>query len=307
MPRISRTRLRLFVQHLRALKRPLVQEADLAVCFILALRDADDPGELQSLEPEVLRRTFRKFRNTLLEYGGIERFPATGKVHGYVVGMAGVPEPEKAICSLDPFSYLSHLTAMVWHGLSDRLPKTLFLTRPSTNLWRSLAANRLESHLGSMMALYQTAKLPGYRQIDLGSLRKHPLHFWNSSRLDGAYSAAFKRAEGGAIRIATVSRCFLDMVREPELCGGIDHVIEVFEEHGPHHVEGILGEVDHHGNKIEQARAGYLLELADSSLSADPTLERWAAVVSRGGSRKLDPSADYADSYSERWALSINV
>lgn len=277
------------------------------MCFLLALRDTDDAQELQELEPEVVRRTFRKFRDTLMEYGGLERFPATGNIHGYLVGMAGLPEPEKVICSLDPFSYLSHLTAMAWHGLSDRLPKILFLTRPSIALWRTLAATRLQAQLGSLMPLYQSAKLPAYRQIDLASIKKNPLSFWTSSRLDHAYSAAFKRAEGGAIRVATVGRCFLDMVRQPELCGGIYHVIEVFEEHGPSHLEAILSEVDHHGNKIEQARVGYLLERADSELLENPTLQKWATGVSRGGSRKLDPSADYADEYSERWALSLNV
>ncbi len=307
MPRISRKRLRLFAQHLRALKRPLVQDADLAVCFFLALRDAGDQAELETVEPEALRRSFRNFRKTLVEFGGIERFPATGTLHGYLVGMAGVPEPEKAICSLDPFSYLSHLTAMVWHGLSDRLPKTIFLTRPSPSLWRTLAASKLESQLGDMGPWYRAAKLPAYRPIDMGAIKKRPLHFWNSSRLDQAYSAAFKRVDDGAIRIATVARCFLDMVREPDLCGGIDHVMEIFEEHGPKHLEAIVNEIDHHGNKIEQARAGYLLEAADASLAANPKLQKWAGEVVRGGSRKLDPSADYADTYSERWALSINV
>lgn len=277
------------------------------MCFLLAIRDADNSAGLAELEPDALRRTFRNFSERLIDYGAIEHFPATGTSHGYLVGMAGVPEPDKAICSLDPFSFLSHLTAMTWHGLSDRLPKTIFLSRPSANLWRTLALNRLESQLGSDMSLYQQAKFPLHRPIEMGSIKKHPLHFWNSSRLDQTYSAAFKRADGGEIRVATVARCFLDMVREPELCGGIHHVIEVFEEHGPNHVEAIVAEIDNHGNKIEKARAGYLLEIADSRLVDHSVLARWAAAATRGGSRKLDPSSDYADTYSERWALSINA
>lgn len=305
MSRFSRTRLRSFTQHLRQLQRPLVQEADLAVCFLLSLRDAGDlEGELDATE---LGRDFRKFRDALQEFGGLEPFREGNKTHGYLVGMSGVPAAEEAICSLDPFAYVSHLSAMAWHGLTDRLPKTLFLTRPSAKLWRNLSETRLEAQLDGLFPLYQRAKLPGYQRIDIHRIKKRPLNIWTSSRLDRAYQAAYKRVESGAMRVATIGRCFLDMVREPELCGGIYHVIEVFEEHGATHVEQILEEIDHHGNKLEQARAGYLLERAEPELVAHPILERWAKGVTRGGSRKLDPAGDYSETFSERWALSINV
>lgn len=305
MPIDPPSRLRLFAQQLRQLQRPLVQEADLAVCFMLALAEAGDLPE--EPEPAELRRDFRKFRENLLDYGGLERFEEKGKAHGYLMGVAAMPEAEEAICSLDPFAYISHLSAMAWHGLTNRLPKTLFLSCPSPRLWRILSEERLKSQLKAWYPVYRQTKLPLYRRTSLQRLQGRPLNVWSSSRLDGAYQAAFKRVEGGSRRVATLGRCFLDMVRSPDLCGGIYHVVEVFESEGPSHADAIIAELNQHGNKLERARAGYLLESADPELAKHPTLELWASEATRGGSRKLDPTADYADTYSERWALSINV
>ena len=305
MPSTAQNRLRLFAQHLRHLQRPLVQEADLAVCFLQTLAEAGDLPEKPAAAE--LRRDFRRFRDSLLDFGGLELFTERKKLHGYLVGITAVPKAEEAICSLDPFVYISHLSAMAWHGLTDRLPKTLFLTSPSVKLWRILSHKRLENQLKALYPVYQRAKLPLYRRTNLQRLQNRPLNIWSSSRLDEAYQAAFKRAEGGLLRLSTLGRCFLDMVREPELCGGIHHVVEVFENEGPVHADAIITELNQHGNKLERARAGYLLESANPELAKHPTLEQWASEVTRGGSRKLDPSADYADTFSERWALSINV
>lgn len=305
MSKISRERLRRFAHQLRQLQRPLLQEADLASCFLQALDVAGDT--VTNLDESTLRRDYRNFRNALIEFGGLEEFREGDKLLGYLAGMGRIPDPEEAICSLDPFAYISHLSAMAWHGLTDRLPKTLYLTRPSAKLWREMSEARLKSQLGDLFPLYQRLKLPGYQRLEIQRIKKRTLHFWSSSRLDTAWQAAFKRVEGGSLRMATIGRCFLDMVREPELCGGIYHVMEVYEAHGTPHVTQILTTLDNHGNKLEQARAGYLLERANPALADNEILQRWAAAATRGGSRKLDPSADYADTYSERWALSINV
>src|SRR5690606_7430008 len=196
----------------------------------------------------------------LLDYGGLEPFRESGKVHGYLVGITSPPKDEEAICSLDPFVYISHLSAMVWHGLTDRLPKTLFLTNPSAKLWRALSEHRLEIQLKALLPVYQQANLPPYRRTSIQRIQGRPLNIWSSSRLDEAYQAAFKRVDGGGRRVATLGRRFLDMVRSRDLCGGIYHVVEVFENEEPAHAEAIILELNQHGNKLEQARVGYLLE-----------------------------------------------
>ncbi|MCZ2154007.1 hypothetical protein [Alicycliphilus denitrificans] len=39
----------------------------------------------------------------------------------------------------------------------------------------------------------------------------------------------------------------------------------------------------------------------------DIVLDGWVQYAQRGGSRMLDPQAEYASHYSEKWMLSINV
>lgn len=305
MPEFSREHFRQFLHHLRTLQRPLVQDADLAACFLLALADTDT--HVSQFGARELRVMFTDLRRELIELGAAEDFMEGGHHRGYLVGTSRVPEAEEAFCSIDPFSYISHLSAMGWHGLTDRIPKTLFVTRPSVQLWKELSQQRLQRILGGLYPVYKVAEFPNFHRVALHKLNKRPVSIWTSSRLNDAYQAAYKKVADGRVRIATVGRCFLDMVREPDLCGGIYHVIEVFKEHGPSYTEHILVEIDRHGNKIERARCGYLLETANPDIAGNPILDRWASNVIRGGSRKLDPTSEYSDHYSERWALSLNV
>jgi hypothetical protein len=71
MQETSKECLRLFASHLRSLHRPLVQETDLAVCFLLALRDADGLGD--DLKVSALKGgMYRECRTALLAFGGLE-------------------------------------------------------------------------------------------------------------------------------------------------------------------------------------------------------------------------------------------
>ena len=67
----------------------------------------------------------------------------------------------------------------------------------------------------------------------------------------------------------------------------------------------IIDEIDRHGGPIDKVRAGYILEEICNLQSG--RLETWLEYVQRGGSRKLDPDAEYRETYSERWCLSLNV
>jgi hypothetical protein len=95
------------------------------------------------------------------------------------------------------------------------------------------------------------------------------------------------------------------MLRDPELCGGIHHVLQVYQEHAQQSLRLILDEVDQHGKPIDKVRAGWILESVCHI--EDPRINVWTAFAQRGGSRKLDASTEYSPEFSERWALSINV
>lgn len=300
--RRSQRSLKIFAQAIQALQRPVLQEADLAIAFLAAQPDSSFPGTLTCSQ---IRGSFQRHVKTLEEFGALQFFDSHSEAPCYRIALQKTVSAEVEICSLDPYCYVSHLSALGWHGLSDRLPRTIYISRPSRKQWRILADARAEVQLGSRADVYFQCKLPKHRMVEFSKVRGHLVQVWSSRRLDSDFQAAYKRVESQDIRVATIGRCFLDMVRTPELCGGIHHVIEIFEEHSEKHIHLILPEIDAHGNKIEKARAGYLIEraLADSH----PMLEKWSKEVVRGGSRKLDPSSGYSEEYSERWALSLNA
>lgn len=294
--------LKAFTKEIRALNLPTFPETELAVAFFRSL--PDDSAQLE-IPCEQIRRAYRRHVATLTEYGALESVKIGPDLTAYQLPTAKLPSPDQLICIFDPFCYLSHLSALAWHGLSERLPKTLFISRPSRTQWQSLASVKLDERLGPWSAINNACKLARYKFQEHTRVGRYAIHTWTSTRLDREYNSAFKHVMDQHIRIATIGRCFLDMVRAPDLCGGIHHVIDIFAEHAENYFELILHEINSFGNKIEKARAGYLLE---SSITVDhPILTEWLTTVSRGGSRKLDPSADYSERFSEKWGLSINV
>lgn len=95
------------------------------------------------------------------------------------------------------------------------------------------------------------------------------------------------------------------MLTEPSLCGGMHHVLDVWENEASQWVQEITAAIDQLDVKIVKVRAGYILsEVMDID---HPALHNWEKFAQRGGSRKLDPDAEYAPEFSERWMISINV
>jgi predicted transcriptional regulator of viral defense system len=208
--------------------------------------------------------------------------------------------PMEVACAADPFAYVSHLSAMEFHGITDRFSKLLYLTTPPDKEWKELAKARMERDLGEQYEAHRRARLPTLRFVPFERVDgMHVELMRRSSR------GAFKAIKSPAVRVAMIGRTFLDMVREPDNCGGMQHVVDTYREYGSRYLTLIAEEVDRHGKPIERVRAGYLLE--EVCKLNHPHFETWKKTAQRGGSRMLDPKNEYAAFYSEAWKLSINV
>lgn len=204
--------------------------------------------------------------------------------------------PNELVCAAYPYGYISYLSAMHWYGITDRLPKVISFTTCKRNEWSSTA----------------------YAQIidrtDLPSYARHFLPiFPKSGSFAGRKLIIFsvtnfiqpKEAENG-IRIQDIGNLFLDMLREPNRCGGIDHVIDVFMEYAASFKKKIIDRTNTLGSDIDKARIGFLL---NTVLGVDsPIIEKWKeeATNKRGGSRKLFSNNEFHSIFSEDWNLSIN-
>lgn len=204
------------------------------------------------------------------------------------------------VCGLDPFAYISHLTAMGHYGLTSQLPKMIFATTYPAKEWAQLATQVMRRDLGESYEAYLSTSLPCLRRIRINTIQGMPLNLYTS-----VSAGAFIINRDEQFRVSSIGRTFLDMLRRPDLCGGMVHVMDVFEEHAKRYLSHIVSEIETHGSPIEKVRAGYILD--ECCDLRHEILNQWQSHAQRGGSRKLDPNADYVPEFSERWAISLNV
>ncbi len=246
------------------------------------------------------KHDYTRIIKQLLEIGVIEEnkdFPRSS-----VFNLLGKDRSsaEEIACSVDPFAYISHLNAMSYHGLTDRIPQALFLSSPPPPKWKEFARERMDKDLRGQSVEYHAGNLPNLIRINLTKINKRTVHRYSSVHL-----GAFKSIKKKVVRVSTIGRTFLDMLRSPEFCGGIHHVINVYTNYAERYFSLILDEIDQHGKPVDKVRAGYILEEICGLTSE--TINGWLKFVQRGGSRKLDLAEEYSSTYSERWCLSLNI
>jgi predicted transcriptional regulator of viral defense system len=258
-------------------------------------------GELIAITRETLNLpAFKRVESDLLANGVILPVPGVGEKVAYTLTGRNTADARVLACGLDPFCYVSHLSAMELHGLTDRLPEILYFCSPDLAQWRSLAKERMAKSLGGSLTNYEEAGLPKLTRISFSRLLGKRVHKHVSS-----YHGAYRVLNEQHLRVATLGRTYLDMLKEPLLCGGIMHVLETYRTHASTHLKLILDEIDQHGGPIDKVRAGFILE--ELCGLKDSRIDQWKVFAARGGSRKLDTGADYSPNFSEAWCLSINV
>lgn len=203
---------------------------------------------------------------------------------------------DKVSTILDPTCCISHLSAMQRWGLTNRRPKALHLMRPA----RTAAKKMLQIHHADFYRTYPAAPYKPSLVNHPAIVRNRPVELVQSG--SGATSL-ISRSDG--VRVATIGQTFLDMILRPNLCGGMGHVLDVWEEHAEGHLESIVKAVDAAPTAIAKVRAGYILE--ERLKLSHPVVESWKALSQRGGSRVLDPDHPFAPTFSETWMLSLNV
>ena len=264
-------------------------------------RDGGSDGkQLGGRKPLPERRHFLEVRSFLTEHGlihSVRGFPE-GALYT-LLGGADVGAHE-LLCTADPFAYVSHLSAMALHGLTDRVPQVIFASSPAPRQWHGFADEQMRKDLGEALKFYVDAGFPLLRRSKFDKILGQPVHLARSSHL-----GAFKKLEPHGVRVSTLGRTFLDMLRDADLCGGIQHVMDTYEAHAATYLTLIIAEIEQHGTAIDKVRAGYVLE--ERCGLSDPVFVHWQRHAARGGSRKLVPDQPYSSTYSEKWCLSLNA
>jgi len=205
--------------------------------------------------------------------------------------------PEDVVCLADPLCHVSHLSAMQWWGLTDRIPKGTIFTRANASQSRIQLLEIMENdHRGLPPEPFRLRRI------------KHPesVRGCHIRMIDSKTTGNWLTVQGRRMRLAKIGQTFLDMLRRQDLCGGMRHVLDVYDQHAGQWIEEIVSAVEGFPDKIIKCRAGYIL--SERLNIRHEKINSWkASAPQRGGSCKLDSSRDYAPVYSEAWNLSLNV
>ena len=284
------------VERLVQTNRPIISNYEI-FSQLWQLYTEGDVKYLRSNQPskDVYLRT-----RGLLKKEGILRKDKDYSSYWRVLPVSDVPADE-AICVADPFCYISHLSAMQRYGLTNRRPEALCFTQPDAKTVRTLLKQQREERFGEILASEPQTFIERLHAVH------HPARVRDRllAPLASKHSGHYRQVRGSFARIGTIGQTFLDMLECPDRCGGMRHVLSIWEEHAHTYLEEIIARIDTAPKDIHKIRAGYIL--SEHLGIADNRVLAWQAYAQRGGSRLLDPDRPYEDYFSQDWMISINV
>lgn len=174
-------------------------------------------------EWEIPRKTkFEEFLKHLLETGVLKQIeialPREEVLTKYVFGDPTLLEIANSIKSR---SYLSHYTAMFFHGLTDNLPKTIYT---NTELKASKNFNTKELEQSSIDKAFacnvrQSNQIAKYEDIEI--------YLLNSKNVEHVGVKEFE-FDGIKLKVTDIERTLIDITVRPNYAGGVQEVLNAF-------------------------------------------------------------------------------
>ncbi len=291
------TKLATLISHqLGALGQPVITPYELFLLIYAAYRSGESLY-LRGAEPgiEDFRRTIRILRDHSIlesdkEYGS----------RAYRILLNNDSKAEDICCLVDPFCYVSHLSAMQRYGVTVRRSVDLMITTLTPRKARKFIDEKMAKDYLAIGGAVPDESKSLVLTTHPSKIRKRKVSVFHTGSPGESVSVKSSFA-----RIATIGQVFLETVEQPPLCGGMRHVIEVWKEYAQIYLDEIIATVGGSQSQIAKVRAGYILQEA-AGLN-DQRVESWQAFAQRGGSRVLDPDSPYKPEFSEDWMISINV
>ncbi len=134
----------------------------------------------------------------------------------------GEPSSFRVVSSLKADGYFSHYAAVFLHGLTDQLPKTLYLNSEQTPKPRAsgeLEQQRIDFAFGRKQRM--SKNIASFRDLRVCLLNgKH------TGQL-GVVDAA--GPEGERLRVTSIERTLVDIAVRPEYAGGVHEVLRAYQ------------------------------------------------------------------------------
>jgi predicted transcriptional regulator of viral defense system len=279
--------------------KPVICLYELAIYIYKLYQDKELNGhqirKVVNDEPE--RRTIDSNINELVSQGVLTSSHNHDHTAYFISGQRK-PTAQQYVCSVNPFCYIAYISAMEWHGITDRIPNTIQLVTCSSRKYKDLMSSHLNNTIPNVN--FASNLLPT-RAFSLYSFDNKNFEFHQSNK----FNLPKAQFGSGGVRVSSLGDTFLDMLKKPDLCGGFNHVLDVFLECAEKYLPTIVKSINKNGTAIDKARAGYILE--ELCNLEHRLINSWKEGVSRGGSRRLVYSNPYKHVYSETWCISINM
>jgi hypothetical protein len=258
-------------------------------------------------------------------YHAYKKLDKSNRIQGHVESTKGfafftkgqrLNTPEQIVSGIYPFGYLSHLSAMNAYKLGSVKSSAIYFT----------CLGRMDWHNQSLKDLRSEFKVNVTNYIDLdGSMSRttslNGIHVEEQSIIDGYPSADVLEDIGiiiinkkyldesewwGGVKVQNIIDLFIDMIRSPQYCGGLQHVIRVYNHHLDIYFEKIVEKLEVSGSIIDRARFGFITE--KHIFKTHILFTKWKAEQKnkRGGSRKLVSTLDFDSEFDPDWNISIN-
>ncbi|EIJ43150.1 putative transcriptional regulator [Beggiatoa alba B18LD] len=256
--------------------------------------------QIYSFTPEKIN--YADVVNKLLNIGILHERGEPEKHIYYLIAGKPTYSTKEIICCLYPYGYLSYISAMEWYELTDKIPREIIFTVCNQKIWRDNALRDIKT------------RLPNDTTIPSNFIPKYPLtktQIINQEQVIIAHESNIiepVQIKNTPIRVSSIGKTFIDMLRKPELCGGEEHVLEVYLEHGKKYAKQIITALKNPQNKkIDIARVGFVLDKMLGVQHEQITTWQKEAKNERGSSKKLSHLHEFSPIYDEDWSLSINV
>lgn len=228
--------------------------------------------------------------------GDLAKIPGTTRLYRITAPFAQQRplSEEEILLELNPYATVSHLSALVFHGLTNQLPNsfTMLTANPRPD---GVIPLDTESDDWVTLAL-PPARIPT-------KLLKHKVT-WTKTSPYKFFGYETYRPQGFPIRVTTPERTLLDGLLEPVLCGGMLNILTAWRNaRYTLSTDLVVQYAERFNVAVLLQRVGYILEALGLHHEA---LDYWQTMAKRGGSSKLVGADSYEPVFNARWNLSLN-
>jgi len=204
-----------------------------------------------------------------------------------------------------PYAYFGFLSAMEHYGLTDRLPNRYTLVVPTGKEIRETIARD-----------FYKKKFASFNSSRIDAILLNIVSSESDSQirdgLEGSviFSSKYEERVMKGIhlpRYVSKGRLFIDMLDRPDLCGGLDHVLDIFIEHADENKTQIISALKQASiSDLARVRIGFVLsELCGIKSDDVLALKKYKK---RGSSSRLYAGEPFSSKYiALEWDLSLNI